>query len=103
MNEQTSNIQSGKTRGNMLSRIAITAGVLFSIPLIAMLLTGEVNWGPEDFVVWGLLLFVASSAFMLVTKKLPRSRWWVAGTVIAVIFFYIWAELAVGVFTNLGS
>lgn len=103
MTEQTSNFQSGKTRDNMVSRVAITAGVLFSIPLVAMLFTGEVNWGPADFVAWGLLLFVASSAFLLVTKQLPRSRWWVAGTVIAVIFVYIWAELAVGVFTNLGS
>ena len=89
------------------SFVAITvvsiAGVLFFVPLIAMQFTGEVNWGFGDFAVWGALLAGASAAFLWSLGKLPRRYWFVAGFTIAAIFIFIWAELAVGVFTNLGS
>ena len=79
------------------------ACALFAIPLVAMLLTNEVNWGFGDFVAWGALLAGASAAFLWSIGRLPRKTWFAAGFAIAAIFIFIWAELAVGVFTSLGS
>ncbi len=39
----------------------------------------------------------------LLARKVPRIYRWVIGGLVAGVFFYLWAELAVGVFTNLGS
>jgi hypothetical protein len=68
-----------------------------------MQFTPAVNWGVEDFVIMGGLLFAAGSAFVLVARKVRPKRWWVVGALVAVAFIYVWAELAVGIFTNLGS
>jgi hypothetical protein len=38
-----------------------------------------------------------------VSRKMPQKYWGVIGVVFAAAFFYVWAELAVGIFTNLGS
>ena len=73
------------------------AAVLLTLPAVAMLFTTEVNWGPEDFVIGGALLF--GTAFVL--DRVLGSRWnrktvaLVAGVVLLVLVF-VWAELAVG-------
>lgn len=103
MTEQSGNIQFSNKRDNAFIWIVSTACVLFLIPLVAMRFTSEVNWDETDFLVWGVLLFAAGSACLWVSRKVPRSKWWAAGALIALLVFYIWAELAVGVFTNLGS
>ncbi len=82
---------------------ALTAGILFLIPLVATPLSAEVNWGPLDFLVWGALLFAATSAFIGLARLVPRGRRWIAAAVIGGLFLYVWAELAVGVFLDLGS
>ena len=46
---------------------------------------------------------LAAALFVLVARKLPRKYWIATGVVFAAAFLYVWAELAVGVFTNLGS
>lgn len=84
-------------------RIALTTALLLLIPLIAMQLTDEVSWNALDFVVMGALLFSIASLFVIVSRKIPRSRRVIAAIVFVIVFLYIWAELAVGVFTNLGS
>ncbi|HKL50315.1 MAG TPA: hypothetical protein VJ908_04025 [Wenzhouxiangellaceae bacterium] len=103
MTGQSSNIEFGSKPNKALIWIASTACVLFAIPLVAMQFTREVNWDGTDFVAWGLLLFVAGGVCLLVTRKLPRSTWLGAGVLIGVLFVYVWAELAVGIFTNIGS
>lgn len=83
--------------------IALATGLILLIPLIAMQFTAEVNWGREDFFVMGFLLFSTGSLFVLVARRVPRGRRPVIGVLFAAALIYIWAELAVGVFTNLGN
>jgi hypothetical protein len=73
------------------------------IPLIAMQFTNEVNWNSTDFIVMGALLFGAGSLFVLISRQVSRKYRFAIGTLIAAVFLFIWAELAVGIFTNWGS
>ena len=90
-------------RNSIFAWIAAATVVLLSIPLIAMQFTEQVNWGSEDFVAMGLLLLGTGCLFVLVSRKTPRKYWLAIGLVSATLFLYAWAELAVGIFTNLGS
>ncbi len=83
--------------------IAVATGAILLIPLLAMQITDEVAWTPADFFVMGSLLFGSSSLFVLIARKLKSSYQGYLGLVFAALFLYAWAELAVGVFTNLGS
>ena len=83
--------------------IALVTGAVLLIPLIAMQVTSEVDWESTDFIVMGSLIFSMSSLFVLVARKLPDKRRLYVGAVFVAVFLYVWAELAVGVFTNLGS
>lgn len=83
--------------------IALATCLLLLVPLVAMQFTAAVNWSAMDFVVMGCLLFAAGSLFVLVARKLPRRYWIATGALFAIALLYVWAELAVGVFTNLGS
>ena len=100
MKQQTNDLIS---QNRIFIRIALATAALLLIPLIAMQLTTEIRWNVSDFIVMGCLLFGAASLFVLVARKLPRSRRLLVGGLILIFFLYIWAELAVGVFTNLGS
>lgn len=82
--------------------VAICTTLILLIPLIAMQFTSEVNWRKSDFIVMGLLCFCMGSLFVLVSKIAAQRRL-LAGSVFVVIFIYIWLELAVGIFTSLGS
>lgn len=85
-----------------LKRILIyanaAAGVLL-IPLTAMLITNEVDWGPLDFAVAFVLLFSAGYFSDLLCRRLsnPNHRMLVVLGMILLVLL-IWAELAVGVF-----
>lgn len=91
------------SQNSIFTWIAIATAVILLVPLVAMQLTGEVNWDETDFIVMGILLFGISSLFVLVARILPRKHRLLAGGLFVLAFLYIWAELAVGVFTNLGS
>lgn len=83
--------------------LALVTGAILLVPLVAMQLTSEVNWSAGDFLAMGLLLFTAGSLSILVSRKFSGKNRLVAGIVILAAFLYIWAELAVGIFTNLGN
>jgi len=84
-------------------RIALATGLILLVPLVAMQFTAEVNWNWKDFTAAAVLLFTTGSLFVLIARRLPRRRRLVAGAVFAAALLYIWGELAVGVFTTLGS
>lgn len=90
-------------RNSIFAWIALATGVLLLIPLLAMQFTAEVNWDAFDFLVMGTLLFSAGSSFVLLARNLPGRYRWIAGVGVALAFVYVWAELAVGIFTQLGS
>lgn len=73
------------------------------VPLIAMRFTTEVNWTPFDFIVMGVLLFGMASLYVLVARRVLKKQRLLVGAICVAAFLYIWAELAVGIFTNLGS
>jgi len=63
---------------------------------------GAINWTLFDFVVMGVLLFVAGLLLELVVAKAGKYK---AMAIVGVIllFVWLWVELAVGLFTNWGS
>lgn len=103
MREQASQARSGSKRDVISTWVIATACTLFALPLVAMQFTDEVRWSLFDFVVWGALLCAAGGAVVLASKTLPRSWGWGAGALIVAVFVYVWAELAVGIFTSIGS
>ncbi len=100
MNPRTNDVL---MRNSVFLWIVIATGLLLLIPVIAMQFTSEVNWNMTDFVVMGLLLLGTGSVFVLVSRRSPRRRRVVIGVAFAAALLFIWAELAVGVFTNLGT
>lgn len=78
--------------------LGIVALILL-IPFTAMQFTQEVNWSLFDFLVAAGLLLIAGFAidFAIGKTKAPNSRILLV-TAIVVVFFLVWAELAVGVF-----
>ena len=83
--------------------VAAATGLLLLVPLVAMQFTAAVDWNAADFIVMGLLLFGTGSAFVLAARKAPGKHRLAIGVLFLLAFLYVWAELAVGVFTNLGS
>ena len=82
--------------------IAVVARLCMAIPLIAMPFSAGLDWGVFDFAALGSLVFGGGSLFVLAARVTTRHRV-IAGLVILASVLYVWAELAVGVFTGLGS
>lgn len=89
---------------NHFVRIILGTVLILLIPLVWMQFDDEVNWQPNDFVAAGVLLVAAGLVLnLIVTKVRGKNRKLIALGVLTLVFAYIWAELAVGIFTNLGS
>lgn len=78
--------------------IGLVTGVLLSIPVL-----GQFPWDITDFLVMGALLFGAGTIFVFIARVTPRKYRVFIGMAILALFLWIWAELAVGLFTNWGS
>lgn len=82
-----------------LMGIMFTVAFLLLIPLVAMQFTDEVKWDETDFIVAGGLLFGTGLLCEFVMRKVNKTkhRIIICGIILTILFF-IWAELAVGVF-----
>jgi hypothetical protein len=76
----------------------VGAAGLLLLPAVAMRFTAEVDWGAEDFVIFGAMLAAACGALELLLRR-AADPWYFAGFVLAVAtaFVLLWANLAVGV------
>jgi hypothetical protein len=90
-------------RNSVFAWIALATCLVLLIPLVAMQFTTDVNWTVMDFIVMGTLLFGAGAMYVLVARQVPRKYWPAVGVMFAAVVLYLWAQLAVGVFTNWGS
>ncbi|MBB3167187.1 hypothetical protein [Simiduia aestuariiviva] len=93
---------SGISRHALLGLVLSTAALL-SVPLIAMQFTEEVDWQGLDFLVMGGLLLGLGSLLLLVLNNVAKHYRVQVIAAFAIIFLVLWAELAVGVFTQWGS
>jgi hypothetical protein len=78
--------------------------LILMIPLVTLQFTNEVMWDVADFIIMGTMIFCIGLIIKLVVKKIKNKNHRlviIVGVILA--FLYIWAELGVGIFTNLGS
>jgi hypothetical protein len=74
-----------------------TASILV-VPLVAMTLTDEVNWGLFDFIVMGILLFGTGLAYVLLSRVSDNVAYRTAvGVGVVAGLLLIWVNLAVGI------
>lgn len=79
--------------------LVASAGLLLSIPLIAMQFSTEVNWTISDFVIMGILLFGTALVIELILRNVRTFKSIIIFCAIALfVFLLIWAEMAVGIF-----
>jgi hypothetical protein len=68
------------------------------LPLIAMQITDEVNWGVADFVLFGAMLAGAGGTFELAARMTGNHAYRAAvGVALAAAFILVWMNLAVGI------
>ena len=79
-------------------------GALLLTPAIAMQFTSEVNWTLSDFLFAAVMFIVLGGAIEFIVRAVrTRSTRLLAILAVVVGFLWLWAEMAVGVFTNWGS
>jgi len=90
--------------GKSLRTIALATAAILMVPLVAMQFTPEVVWTAGDFLAAGLLLAATGLALTAALRsfRTARSRL-LAAALVGLGFLYCWAEMAVGIFTNIGS
>jgi len=87
------------TQNKRLTGIILTVVFLLMIPLVAMQFTDEVDWKILDFVIMGFLLLSTGLTCEFVMRKVKSTEGRIAVIAgILLVFFLIWAELAVGIF-----
>lgn len=73
--------------------------IILIIPLVGTILFDQIDWVILDFLVMGIILLIVGMVLSVVSQKTknPRKKLFY-NLVIMLIFFLIWAELAVGIF-----
>lgn len=88
---------------NVFRIFAGTAGILM-IPLIGMQFSEQWNWGLSDFIIIGSLLIGMGLLYEFLKKFVKtKEQKIILGVILIGAIVWIWAELAVGIFTNWGS
>jgi len=63
-----------------------------------------INWQIGDFIIMGALIFGTASLFILSAKKIQKKSHRILLAIALFLgFVWLWAELAVGIFTNWGN
>ena len=99
MNEIKSDIF---TQNRIFIWIALATVFILLIPFTAMQFSNEVVWTISDFMIAGVLLFGTGALFVLTARRIRKYRFAI-GILFLTALLYVWAELAVGIFTNVGS
>ncbi len=82
-----------------LSFLPYSLLLLLLIPLAAMQFSSEVNWSLFDFVIMGFLLLALGFSIRFIRNKKSVLKYPLLMIIaVVVLFFIIWAELAVGIF-----
>jgi len=88
----------------IFNKLALVTFVILLIPAIGMIFSEDVSWSLPDFLIMGALIFGIGSIAIFISRKLGSQKQQIAALFIGIaLFLFIWAELAVGLFTNLGS
>lgn len=92
--------------------IALATGLILAVPFLLMKSKiplhdpgsgyEVINWDLFDFIVMGALLFGTGSLYVLVARRVNNHKL-IIGVAFVLAFLWLWAELAVGIFTNWGS
>ena len=101
-----SNPNNGGGQHGNLWRIAAWAGavILLLLPLVAMQVSDEVNWGPLDFAVAGILLFGTALGVELAVRRSSSGTYRLAaGLALVGALLLIWINLAVGIIGDEGD
>lgn len=87
------------TQNKRLIIILLSVLFLLLIPFTAMQFTSQVDWSAFDFLVMGMLLLGTGLVIELVLRKVRKvEHRIILCAAMLIIFFLIWAELAVGIF-----
>ncbi len=100
MNQETNGLL---FQNRVFTWIGLATCAILLVPLIAMRFTTEVDWGSTISSLWARYFFFIASLFVLVARRVPVKLRLITGGIFVAAFIYIWAELAVGLFTDLGS
>jgi hypothetical protein len=84
-------------RNKRFAGMMLAIGCLLLLPLLGVLFTDEVNWGPGDFIIAGILL-TGTALLFEVAARLTGNRAYRAAVALAVVtgLVLIWLNLAVG-------
>lgn len=89
---------------NSIVRVALITAGLLMIPIVGKQVGGGWNWTLSDFIIAGALIFITALIIEFVRHAVRNNVQRIAFIAIILLgFVYIWAELAVGIFTNWGS
>jgi len=79
--------------------LLVAVAILLLVPFVAMKFTEEVAWSLSDFIIMGVLLTLTGLACDFAWRKMKTTPLKIFICLsILLIFFLIWAELAVGLF-----
>jgi uncharacterized transporter YbjL len=80
-------------------RLWIAAAVILALPAVGMQVTHKIEWGLEDFAVFGLMLAILCAGLEAAMNYLTALRWRISAMMLAVLLFLtLWVHLAVGLF-----
>ena len=91
-------------RTKNIVRILLGTAFLLMVPLVAMQMTDEVVWGPEDFVAAGILIGGTGLLYELAVSQVSLTAYRVAvGSTLGTALLLVWTNLAVGLIGSEGN